>query len=53
MESRQAILSENKAYLTGRTSGYSEVNQAELEADQCKVSIPVLIFQIRMPVEYH
>ena len=47
------IISENKAYWTGRASGYSEVNQAELETDQWKVSIPVLMFQIRMPVEYH
>ena len=30
------ILSENKAYWTGRASGYSEVNQAELETDQRK-----------------
>ena len=36
MESRQAILSENKAYWTGRASGYSEVNQAELETEQRK-----------------
>ena len=34
MESRQTILSENKAYWTGRASGYSEVNQAELETGQ-------------------
>ena len=30
------ILSENKAYWTGRASGYSEVNQAELETEQRK-----------------
>ena len=36
MESRQTILSENKAYWTGRASGYSEVNQVELETDQRK-----------------
>ncbi len=30
------ILSENKAYWTGRAAGYSEVNQAELETDQRK-----------------
>ena len=34
MESRQTIISENKAYWTGRASGYSEVNQVELETDQ-------------------
>ena len=31
-----SILSENKAYWTGRASGYSEVNQVELETDQRK-----------------
>ena len=31
-----SILAENKAYWTGRASGYSEVNQAELETDQRK-----------------
>ena len=36
MESRQTILSENKAYWTDRASGYSEVNQVELETDQRK-----------------
>ena len=36
MESRQTILSENKAYWTGRACGYSEVNQLELETDQRK-----------------
>ena len=36
MESRQTILSENKAYWTGRASGYSEVNQVELETGQRK-----------------
>ena len=36
MESRQTILSENKAYWTDRASGYSEVNQLELETDQRK-----------------
>ena len=36
MESRQTILSENKAYWTGRASGYSAVNQAELETTQRK-----------------
>ena len=30
----QTILSENKAYWTGRASGYSEVNQTELTSDQ-------------------
>ena len=30
------IISENKAYWTGRASGYSEVNQAELETGQRK-----------------
>ena len=30
----KSILSENKAYWTGRASGYSEVNQAELETQQ-------------------
>ena len=34
MESRQTILSENKAYWPGRASGYSEVNRAELESEQ-------------------
>ena len=34
MVSRQTILSENKAYWTGRASGYSEVNRAELESEQ-------------------
>ena len=32
----KTILSENKAYWTGRASGYSEVNQAELETEQRK-----------------
>ena len=36
MESRQTILSENKAYWTDRASGYSEVNQVELETGQHK-----------------
>ena len=36
MESLQTILSENKAYWTGRACGYSEVNQLELETDQRK-----------------
>ena len=31
-----SILAENKAYWTGRASGYSEVNQVELETDQRK-----------------
>ena len=31
-----SILGENKAYWTGRASGYSEVNQVELETDQRK-----------------
>ena len=30
------IISENKAYWTGRASGYSELNQLELETDQRK-----------------
>ena len=30
------ILSENKAYWTGRAAGYSAVNQVELETDQRK-----------------
>ena len=32
----KTILSENKAYWTGRAAGYSEVNQAELETAQRK-----------------
>ena len=37
MVSRQTILSENKAYWTGRAPGYSEVNRVELETGQRKI----------------